>query len=84
MKAVEAVPILKGVGWGQQIASATVATYYSAIIGLTLFYAFKSFDTHLPWSTCEEFGDNCFPAEALGQVANNSEGARSSAELFFK
>lgn len=73
-----------GVGWGQQIASASIATYYSAIVALTLSYVIKSFAYQLPWSTCEDFDEKCFPAESLGRSANGTEGAKSSAELFFK
>lgn len=73
-----------GVGWGQQIASASIATYYSAIVALTLSYVIKSFAYQLPWSTCEDFDEKCFPAESLGRSANGTDGAKSSAELFFK
>lgn len=84
MKAIEVIPLLSGVGFGQQVASASIATYYSAIIALTLAYVVQSFSAHLPWSTCENFDQPCFPAEALGPSANETMGARSSADLFFK
>lgn len=83
MQAVEVVPLMKGVGWGQQVASASIATYYSAIISLTLAYVIKSFALHLPWSTCEGYDDACFPAESLGPSANVTDDTRSSADLFF-
>lgn len=83
MKAIEVVPLMKGVGWGQQFASASIATYYSAIIALTLAYVTKSIAYHLPWSTCEGFDEACFPAESLNPSANITTNARSSADLFF-
>lgn len=76
--------ICLGVGWGQQVASASIATYYSAIIALTLAYAIKSFAQTLPWSTCEGFDEKCFPAESLRPSPNDTFGTQSSAELFFK
>lgn len=84
MKAVEVVPLLKGVGWGQQIASGFIATYYSAIIAWTLSYVYNSFSETLPWSNCESEYGNCLPAEALDPLADNSTGMKSSAEWYLK
>lgn len=76
----------QGVGWGQQIASGIITTYYSAVIAITLAYVVKSFSMKLPWSDCSSFnGSSCQPAD-LPILPNNdlTENKTSSAELFFR
>jgi solute carrier family 6 (neurotransmitter transporter, glycine) member 5/9 len=65
MKAVETIPLMKGIGWGQQIASAVITTYYSAIIAITLKFLIGSFSVELPWSVCNSnYSDKCIPAKS--------------------
>ena len=42
-----------GVGIGQGLASAVVATYYACIMSLTVFYFIMSFFDPLPWTECD-------------------------------
>lgn len=64
IKAMEILPIMKGIGWGQQIGSATISTYYTAIIGLTLTYFLKSFAAEIPWNTCAGYGASCIDSNS--------------------
>jgi solute carrier family 6 amino acid transporter-like protein 5/7/9/14 len=70
-----------GLAFGQQIASATITSYYSSIISLTLFYLIQSFSRTLPWTQCPERYDSpCVPSN-INQEFNNA--SRSSTEIYF-
>jgi solute carrier family 6 (neurotransmitter transporter, glycine) member 5/9 len=90
MKAVQTIPLLKGVGWGQQIASGIITTYYSAIIALTLAYVANSFSFFdegnlLPWSDCRGYDPEvCHAASSIIPNHNQTDSISSSAELFFR
>ncbi|XP_050737436.1 sodium-dependent nutrient amino acid transporter 1-like [Eriocheir sinensis] len=79
----ETVPAMKGIGYGQMIATWYVVTYYSFLMGLTVFYLGMSFSDILPWSVCDKdwADENCvdFTSRSLGR-SNNSQ---SSAEQYF-
>jgi len=47
-------PGFKGVGYGQVVASACVASYYCSLIGLSLYYLLASCQATLPWTLCHE------------------------------
>lgn len=83
VKALSVIPILKGVGVAQQIATTCIITYYCSLIGLTLFYFIKSFARELPWASCWETWDdgftNCISASTKGTFTN----ATSSSELYY-
>lgn len=83
VKALTAIPVMKGVGIAQQIGTACVVTYYCSLIALTLFYMFKSFAAELPWANClEKWNDgiiNCVSATSTGARVNGT----SSSELYF-
>lgn len=83
--ALQAIPILKGVGVAQQIGTSCVVTYYCSLIALTLYYMFKSFAAQLPWASCmESWNDGasvCVDAASTADV--NRTGATSSSELYF-
>lgn len=72
-----------GIGYGQAIATWYVVTYYSFLMGLTIFYLGMSFSDTLPWSVCDEdwADENCVDSASynLGQ-RNNSQ---SSSEQYF-
>lgn len=61
------------------------ATYYSALIALTLRYLIASFDAVLPWTYCrEEWGPNCISsAKYSNNVTDEPTGNISSSELYF-
>ncbi|XP_011705286.1 PREDICTED: sodium-dependent nutrient amino acid transporter 1-like isoform X3 [Wasmannia auropunctata] len=53
-------PGFVGVGWAQFCSTIALATYYSSLMALTLYYLIASFSAELPWATClEEWGDAC-------------------------
>ncbi|ODM96691.1 Sodium-dependent nutrient amino acid transporter 1 [Orchesella cincta] len=54
-------PIFKGVGYGSITAVCCVVSYYVALMGITLFFFFSSFQKDLPWGQCDDEGKpfNC-------------------------
>ncbi|XP_018371466.1 PREDICTED: sodium-dependent nutrient amino acid transporter 1-like isoform X2 [Trachymyrmex cornetzi] len=53
-------PSFVGVGWAQFCSTIALATYYSSLMALTLYYLIASFSAELPWATClKEWGDTC-------------------------
>ncbi|XP_037087499.1 sodium-dependent nutrient amino acid transporter 1-like [Pollicipes pollicipes] len=47
------VPAARGVGYGQMIGTASVVSYYVALMALTVFYFVASFSSVLPWTVCD-------------------------------
>lgn len=84
VKALTVIPVMKGVGIGQQIATTCVVTYYCSLIALTLFFMIKSFAAQLPWAHCwekwAELNVNCIDAAS---TSGNRTNAVSSSELYF-
>ncbi|KAK8739563.1 hypothetical protein OTU49_003401 [Cherax quadricarinatus] len=83
VKVWKVVPAVKGVGYGQMIATWSVVTYYCSIMGLTVFYFVMSFNKVLPWSVCDYSSwadDNCVDASSNFTFNNKS---RSSSEQYF-
>ncbi|XP_011144437.2 sodium-dependent nutrient amino acid transporter 1 isoform X1 [Harpegnathos saltator] len=73
-------PGFVGVGWAQFCSTVALATYYSSLMALTLYFLIASFSSELPWATClEEWGDTCVDssmkknhsAVQLNATANN-------------
>jgi Sodium:neurotransmitter symporter family len=84
VKVFDCVPAMRGVGVGQVVSIAIVATYYSSIMALTLNYLADSFNAILPWSSCKEVWGDCIPSltqENTTMIWNND--TKSSAELYF-
>ncbi|XP_019736007.1 sodium- and chloride-dependent neutral and basic amino acid transporter B(0+) [Hippocampus comes] len=54
-----AVPLLQGVGVGMNFASGLISIYYNVIVSYGLFYLFASFQSPLPWATCQSWSDEC-------------------------
>ncbi|XP_035733050.1 sodium-dependent nutrient amino acid transporter 1-like isoform X2 [Vespa mandarinia] len=53
-------PAFVGVGWAQFSSTIVLATYYSSLMALTLYYLIASFSIELPWAKClEEWGAYC-------------------------
>ncbi|XP_050737440.1 sodium-dependent nutrient amino acid transporter 1-like [Eriocheir sinensis] len=77
------VPAVKGVGYGQIIATWAVVTYYCALMALTVFYFVMSFNKVLPWSVCDEAwaDENC--VDASGTNFTYSNNSQSSSEQFY-
>lgn len=89
VKIWEINPIMKGIGYGQMIATICVVTYYCSLIALTLFYLFASMATNLPWTRClESWGSNCIDSKHTVDMASsntsfNHTHSVSSSELYF-
>lgn len=87
VKVWEVVPILKGVGYGQALATWFVVTYYCVLIAITLFYFFSSFQAVLPWTLCDMSwmsADNCYNSSADTNLTSfNISGLKSSSDLYF-
>jgi solute carrier family 6 (neurotransmitter transporter, glycine) member 5/9 len=77
------VPVLRGIGMGQVIATGLVATYYSSIMAITLRYLFDSFRSVLPWSECRPEWGPCMASGDVGLNGTWSSETKSSAELYF-
>ncbi|XP_012058557.1 PREDICTED: sodium-dependent nutrient amino acid transporter 1-like [Atta cephalotes] len=67
-------PSFVGVGWAQFCSTVALATYYSSLMALTLYYLIASFSAELPWATClKEWGDACVDSSTKrNHNANNA------------
>lgn len=90
VKVFDCVPAMRGVGVGQIVSVAIVATYYSSLMAMTLSYFASSFQEVLPWSMCkEEWNTTCIPSGApadqdpINRSMIWSNETKSSAELYF-
>lgn len=85
VKVYDCVPAMRGVGIGQTLCIAAVATYYSSIMAITLRYFFYSFAEVLPWSECNpEWTEPCYPSSGSGESNRTWDNkTKSSAELYF-
>lgn len=87
VKVFDCVPAMRGVGVGQIVSVAIVATYYSSLMALTLSYFANSFQEILPWSKCkDEWNVACIPSEITADNDHKmvwSNETKSSAELYF-
>lgn len=85
VKVFDCVPAMRGVGVGQVVAVAVVATYYSSLMALTLRYFADSFQAVLPWSYCRDEWGPCVPSlkETTNMNITYPNGTKSSAELYF-
>ena len=48
-------PILKGAGVGTVFISFFLCTYYNVILAWAMFYLASSFQSPLPWATCDNW-----------------------------
>lgn len=89
IKASTAIPVLKGVAIGQQVAVACILSYYTSLIALTLFYMIKSFYAELPWAYCwdkwKTLNIHCIPSNPRLNATENPQNfiSQSSSELYF-
>lgn len=86
-KAWAVVPGLRGIAVGALIGCCYIATYYSSLIALTLYYFYASFARVLPWSQClPEWGSNCIDSQPKPETElakTVTEQSVSSSELYF-
>ncbi|XP_033474374.2 sodium- and chloride-dependent GABA transporter ine isoform X1 [Epinephelus lanceolatus] len=63
-------PLLKGVGLATVVISFVFSTYYNVLMSWALYYFFNSFESTLPWTSCNNtwnLAENCssgFPGNA--------------------
>ncbi|XP_037070272.1 sodium-dependent nutrient amino acid transporter 1-like [Pollicipes pollicipes] len=80
------VPAVRGVGYGQMIATSAVVSYYVALMALTVFYFFASFATVLPWTQCDpSWADmtRCVDPSTNVSLLNGSE-PMGATEMYFQ
>ncbi|VDK20187.1 unnamed protein product [Taenia asiatica] len=65
-------PLFKGVGYAMTTVSWYISLYYNVIIATAFFYLFASFNSHLPWSTCENWWNNHTTCRAIGKTRLSS------------
>ncbi|KAG7162061.1 sodium-dependent nutrient amino acid transporter 1-like [Homarus americanus] len=82
VKVWKMVPAVKGLGYGQMVATWSVVTYYCSLMALTVFYLTQSFSAVLPWTYCDPaWADlNCVDAASNRTFTNESQ---SSSEQYF-
>ena len=85
VKVFNCVPLMRGVGMGQVLATCCVSSYYSSIMAITLKYLFASFSAELPWTYCRDEWDSSCLASGADSSENVSwiSGTKSSSELYF-
>ncbi|KAL7730577.1 hypothetical protein ACLKA6_000571 [Drosophila palustris] len=87
VKVYDCVPIMRGIGYGQVLATGIVTTYYATLMAITLRYFVESFYPTLPWSYCrEEWGPNCLDSapQPVSDVIGTATTVRTtSAEYYF-
>ncbi|XP_034477988.1 sodium-dependent nutrient amino acid transporter 1 [Drosophila innubila] len=87
VKVYDCVPIMRGIGYGQVLATGIVTTYYATLMAITLRYLVESFFPTLPWSYCrEEWGPNCLdstPQPISDAIGTATTVRTTSAEYYF-
>uniref|UniRef100_A0A336KAS2 Transporter n=1 Tax=Culicoides sonorensis TaxID=179676 RepID=A0A336KAS2_CULSO len=85
VKMWDVIPILRGVGVGQILATTCVLTYYTSLIAITIHYMLSSFSSELPWAKCQDGWENCVDSTLTGQSFLNTSNATrmSSSEYYF-
>lgn len=80
-------PLLKGTGVASVIVSFLMSTYYSVIIGYSIFYFFTSFRNELPWTGCSNPRWNtpdCWNIDKINKNLTRPENPQTPAEEFFQ
>ncbi|XP_063704592.1 sodium-dependent nutrient amino acid transporter 1-like isoform X2 [Culicoides brevitarsis] len=86
VKMWDVIPILRGIGVGQILATTCVVTYYASLIAITLHYMVSSFSSELPWARCQPGWENCVDSTLTAADRENitSNVTRmSSSEYYF-
>ncbi|MGH0167777.1 UNVERIFIED_CONTAM: hypothetical protein FKN15_053669 [Acipenser sinensis] len=74
-------PLLKGVGVATVAISFIMCTYYNVVITWALYYLFSSFQSPLPWQSCNNTWnvmENC-----TDHLSNRSAGTTTASQQFF-
>ncbi|XP_036226158.2 sodium- and chloride-dependent GABA transporter ine isoform X2 [Bactrocera oleae] len=78
-------PLFKGAGLASVVVSFLMSTYYSVIIGYSIYYFFTSFRPDMPWIDCNNRWNtpDCWvPQRTQGVIAPNT--SRTPSEEFFE
>ena len=67
-------PLFKGIGYGTAIICCVLNIYYIVILAWALVYLFYSFNTILPWSTCNNTWntEHCWTPKSIDESINNT------------
>nr|CDS26502.2 sodium and chloride dependent glycine [Hymenolepis microstoma] len=77
-------PLFKGVGYAMTVVSWYISLYYNVIIATAFFYLFASFNSHLPWSSCDNWWNNKTTCYEIGTelTINISETTSPAVEYY--
>ncbi|KAL3862151.1 hypothetical protein ACJMK2_008139 [Sinanodonta woodiana] len=78
-------PLFKGVWYGMITLTGIVSIYYNVIIAWTLYYLIMSFNTILPWSTCDNYWNtpSCYLRSNVHVDVINSTTLNASSAIDF-
>ncbi|XP_030382880.1 sodium- and chloride-dependent GABA transporter ine isoform X2 [Scaptodrosophila lebanonensis] len=79
-------PLFKGAGLASVVVSFLMSTYYSVIIGYSIYYFFTSFKTDMPWIDCNNRWNtpDCWVPQPRGNNASAPDTSRTPSEEFFE
>ena len=71
------VPALRGVGYGQVVATSCVLTFYCCLIGISFLYLGSSLFPTLPWTSCNDLLEVpedrvCLPSKPVLEAMNKT------------
>ncbi|XP_034669550.1 sodium- and chloride-dependent GABA transporter ine isoform X1 [Drosophila subobscura] len=79
-------PLFKGAGLASVVVSFLMSTYYSVIIGYSIYYFFTSFKTEMPWIDCNNRWNtpDCWVPQRKELNASAPDTSRTPSEEFFE
>ncbi|ALC38115.1 ine [Drosophila busckii] len=79
-------PLFKGAGLASVVVSFLMSTYYSVIIGYSIYYFFTSFKTEMPWIDCDNRWNtpDCWVPQRKELNVTAPDTSRTPSEEFFE
>ncbi|XP_058988103.1 sodium- and chloride-dependent GABA transporter ine [Musca domestica] len=79
-------PLFKGAGLASVVVSFLMSTYYSVIIGYSIYYFFTAFKTEMPWVDCNNRWNtpDCWVPQRVGDNTTSPPMSRTPSEEFFE
>ncbi|XP_037820028.1 sodium- and chloride-dependent GABA transporter ine isoform X2 [Lucilia sericata] len=79
-------PLFKGAGLASVVVSFLMSTYYSVIIGYSIYYFFTAFKTDQPWIDCNNRWNtpDCWVPQRLSDNTTAPASSRTPSEEFFQ
>ncbi|XP_020802214.1 sodium- and chloride-dependent GABA transporter ine isoform X4 [Drosophila serrata] len=79
-------PLFKGAGLASVVVSFLMSTYYSVIIGYSIYYFFTSFKTEMPWIDCNNRWNtpDCWVPQRRENNSTAPDTSRTPSEEFFE